>query len=992
MFGFRYRITDAKGEFHDDGIDPVTDRLMNKEIRLKGMYYGSAAEQVSEIQKFVAGAYPGFNMYSGHFHANVYFRTEAQWNHQRWNEEYDHTVPNQTFTQDQMDNSIDRVIYETYRTGNSIETRTLIRILLCTQRFSDILSPSFSYKDEDIMRDENGNWHDQRTEETYLTKIPSYTSTRALNYQKEAALKFCRRYRKAINDGTIHGISFWNSEAGENNWTARYHDAQREMRPFIADFSEINRNAFIAFLQARFGTIQQLNAKLGTSIPNYSLSTFGPNLLINDGEGSNRKMQAIFQWWSMWTHATYNNDIQEYIYDNLNITRSKLFWFDVGSLINGEANGMKAYHWKLRTDISTRFIVVKSNNITEFDGDIWGIHQIASASRRAGAMPVMEPSPSLYYFQVSTSEHLIDVVRKLNAVGMGLSAFTPQDANFWPHVAGAVNLSTPIGTSKGNDLINGNTVTFKYNFEDLFLTGDWRNSIEYRLQSGWKALKDANPNVLISIEIDDSNLKSWFNNPLPGENQGGGGGETGITEIQPLSNVALTSVPTYSLPAGAINMLADAVPWDTQVDYVRRGMNNFVHPTRLWSERGGEYHAQWNPGGITEAQFREALATYNLPAGIGLYRMMYDNAIADIWPPGQAMPSSQQALNERFEGFIVGFLNTLGWDNHPGILDVDFESAQYFTWGGTKAQADAIKYLLSRHSNIRVQAYASAHNNLSGAGDGSASNPLGHISTAERFRLFKEAGVTVFQGTIPYFHVPSFFWTDPSHEPSVIGAGKMYQNHADYAKKSLHPIVAKLGWTDGYFESIPAGHQPANIEWAMGVYEGGDDGGPRQYDNEGNWISGLNWPEVGGWISESLAVWGMVTGSYRWGGGLYNWSDGRPRKASQDYMEAGKWRAYQYNRFIHSSTVYNIKLEHSLDGGNTWQTDDRPGQNLLQEHTNPKPYIRGAFRSGELLVVAVAGQPFHVNGQSQPVLIRYGGKQFSKTLQSQKVHSFTVNI
>lgn len=475
-------------------------------------------------------------------------------------------------------------------------------------------------------------------------------------------------------------------------------------------------------------------------------------------------------------------------------------------------------------------------------------------------------------------------------------------------------------------------------------------------------------------------------------------------EVKRLTPVtSLSQIPTFDLPVGAINMTATDVPFAVQADLARRGMVNFVHVTKLLDEMGGSYHPDWNPQGKTEKQLGEALKAYNLPENVGIYRMMYSNAVDGFWSQkttknGKEIynprPNSQRELNEAVEGYAVGLRNAMGWpDSHPVILDVDFEDERFFKWAAVDAQAKAIQYTLSRNKNVRIQVYASTHNNASSDRGGNANNPDEMISGGERFRLFKEAGVSVFSGTLPYFHLPSYAWNDPSHEPSVIGPGKLYASQAEYCLKSLHPIVTKLAWTDAYFNSIPANHKPANLEWAMSIYEGGDDGKERFYDQQGNWSNSMNWPEVGPWLSESLALWGAVTGSYRDGGGLYNWVDGRRRNESNDALELGKWRAYQFNRFWNNpETKYNLQLEFSLDGGLSWQTDKRSHANILSENMDVKPYVRGAYANGELLIVAVAGQPFHLSNQSQSVIVRYEGKQFPLTLNSQTVHAFPVTL
>ncbi|WP_146010938.1 hypothetical protein [Siphonobacter sp. BAB-5405] len=457
---------------------------------------------------------------------------------------------------------------------------------------------------------------------------------------------------------------------------------------------------------------------------------------------------------------------------------------------------------------------------------------------------------------------------------------------------------------------------------------------------------------------------------------------------------ALKEIPGYTLPAGAINIVSTDLGFEAQVELVRAGKINYIHLGQLADLYGGFYHPEWNQKGIKMERFREILATYHLPENTGVYRMMYSNVFPKGWIDKPGVEKRYQDIYNAVKAYAIDTQKDAGWENHPALLDLDLEEAPY-TYIGVKLLCQAIREVKSQYPQVQFQVYCSSHNSLCNTPGGSEKAPFGWLGNYERYEMFRQAGVTVFQGTLPYFHLPSFFWDDPNHESSVIGAGKLYVSQADYAQKSLHPIIAKLGWTDSFFQSLPDGHRPGNIEWLMNIYEGGDDGGERRYYVENGkqvrWSS-YNWPEVGNWVLESMAVWGYVTGSYRFGGGLYNWTDSRPRKIGQDYIEAGKWRAFQFNRFWNNPvTVYNIQLEFSLDGGQTWQTDKRPGMKLLDEHQDVRPFVRGAYANGELLIVATAGQPTHLGTAPQEIIVRYLGKQFPLSLKSHTVHSIIVS-
>ncbi|PQA60187.1 hypothetical protein [Siphonobacter curvatus] len=470
----------------------------------------------------------------------------------------------------------------------------------------------------------------------------------------------------------------------------------------------------------------------------------------------------------------------------------------------------------------------------------------------------------------------------------------------------------------------------------------------------------------------------------------------------------LEQIPVYRLADGAINILQSNVPFAIQADFARKGMISHVH-LNLDADYGGIYHKEWNPKGITWARVGELIKEYNIPEHVGAYRMMYQNALDDVWPRKPRLangeedpnpwPNSQQEVNERVAGYLMDLVQAIGWDKRPAnhILDVDWESGDFFTYGGVVSTAKAIKYATDKYDNLRILVYSGSHNNSAVEGGGSPAHPEKHIGPTPRFEMFRDAGVDIFQGTVPYFRTPRQEWDNPQHYGSVIGEGKPYSSEKEYGLKSIiKSIGAKIDWTDNFFRTLPASLRASVFEWYMSTYEGGDNGGERRYYIENGqkiWWSSFNWLEIGEWIQESLPVWAGVMGTFRFGGGAYLWTDGRPWLASNYALELGKARLYSYNEFLNNpATQYNIQLEFTLDGGKTWVKDTpRTGTNP-DAHLEPRGYIRGASLNGKLWVVATAGQPFHNAGKSQQVLIRHNGKTFSRTLEPLTVHSFTAEI
>lgn len=458
----------------------------------------------------------------------------------------------------------------------------------------------------------------------------------------------------------------------------------------------------------------------------------------------------------------------------------------------------------------------------------------------------------------------------------------------------------------------------------------------------------------------------------------------------------IRNLPTYTLPVGAINVAQSDLPFEIQVELAKRGMVNFIH-ANFDVNYGGWYNENWNQKGLKYEKAAEIFHSYEIPMNVGLYRMMYSNAIRDIWPKGAIRPTSQKALNERIAGFTVDFQNAIGMGGRPSLQDLDFEEGEFFTYAAVEALGEAIEYALAKYPHLQIQVYASSHNNLATDGGGNAANPEKSLNPWDRFMRFKKAGVKLYQGTVPYLKVPSAEWLISEgglyHTTSVVGEGKIYASEKEYGLMSIKAIYAKLGWTDSYFSNIPVGHHPANLEWYMSVYEGGDDGGERKYDNEGNPWTSYNWPEVGEWIQESFPVWSLVTGSYRFGGGAYLWTDSRPWKVANVALELGKVRQYALNEFQENpDTVFNLVLEFSIDGGKTWITDKKPRGNNPEFHLQEFGYTRGAYVNGKLLIVATAGQPSHSYAREQKILIRYQGQKWEMTLKPKTVHAFVVEV
>ncbi|PKK35556.1 hypothetical protein BWI96_16790 [Siphonobacter sp. SORGH_AS_0500] len=541
-YGYAWKVTGADNSSSAGSVDAVTHQLMNKHIRMKGGYYSSPSDFAVGLAK--VKNIPGFTTYTASFHAFDLLNTAAKWNDAKWSTPYDHTVPNQTFTQDQIDNTFDQLVYNAYNSGNSAATRMNLRITYDGGLLSNQLSSTgFGYGWEECPKRPDGQYADLRPSNSYLTKYPCYVSAKALAFYKEGFKKFCTRYQKAINDGTIREIGFQLNESGESNFSGGYYDgdANGTWSLSYGDYSEKMRTAFMNFCQARFGSIQTLNSRLGTTIPAFTLDAFNSNMLLNNADGGNDTMQSLWQWYQAEAHDLFEYEMQKYVYDQVPITRTKLFAFDVGSIMNGDMFRMKSHNFAQRLLKYDRWMTVKSNNSHEFGAGPFVIDQILSGAQLAGAYPCWEPSPGLDVF---TLDFLTEAAWLSINNGVGLSAFSYNNESkgiesysFWTEVSNRVNLSAATSTFKPDNLNSqGNPITLTIPFLKIALDGKYNHIGDNYIHSEWKKVADQNPGKHIVIRVDDSDVRALFvnsypinttattSNPNP-DASGGGGGE-----------------------------------------------------------------------------------------------------------------------------------------------------------------------------------------------------------------------------------------------------------------------------------------------------------------------------------------------------------------------------------------------------------------------------------------------------------------------------------
>lgn len=524
-YGFRWKITDSKGDFQEDAIDAVTHELSEKEMRMKSIYfYSSAKEAMGVIDQVLQ--IPGFNTASINFHSYLFFGNATQFNHSRWTQVYDHTQPNQSFSEDQNKNSLDEAIYKAYNTGTNLQNRVQLRIVFSGSLRIDEVSQNWGYSVSDLPIRPNGQLADSSPSNTYEVRFPSYASQRALDFFKECFKKLCYRYQRAINDGTIRDISFQLNESGESNTSGAYYDDQRKYEMSVGDYNPLMLKKFADFCVARFNNVETFNQRLKTSVKSLTAADLNSNTLAYNANGGNKTLQAFWHWFLMEQHDLFEYEIQKYAYDNVALTRSRLFCFDVGSIYNGDMFRMKSFIFRQRLFKNPkRWMTVKSNNSNEgSDTPEYVCDQIITAARLVGAYPCWEPSPAFQYFTV---DFLSEAVNACLKYGVGLSAFSasedakmnpprPDSVTFWKQVSAKTNLANYTTTFKPDDLdSSGNTIIASLPYLSTALNGIDDHTGDYFVFQAWKKAHDANPGKRICILVDDEDVRMLFVNPYP---------------------------------------------------------------------------------------------------------------------------------------------------------------------------------------------------------------------------------------------------------------------------------------------------------------------------------------------------------------------------------------------------------------------------------------------------------------------------------------------
>jgi hypothetical protein len=522
---YSYKVTDADGKIVSQDIDTATINVMKRYWKVYSTTYGNAEELVRHVRKAKQIVNGTFNVAGTPFTSWDYFQEQSDFDNPVWSQRFDHTENRgadpalSTFA-----HPFDKVIYTAYKSGNSFETRTGLKIGFNFGRmgkYNNNNTYSYALKEQgynftfpmsDIQRRPDGKPHDGDILYYGFPYVGSFASDDVLNYGKEILAKFCYRYQPAINDGTIHGINFFLDSSGEAQYPFDYRDFVNGEVAFIGrglgDFSDVMRRKFMEFCRANFTTgtdasTTRLNQKYATNIPAYELQHFNVNLLTNGSV----EFRKLFYWFQMEMLSQYETTMQEYAYQKAGLTRSKLWILDVGSIFDPLLTYRKTLNVNRRLSKSSRWIGVKGNN--DIQDLPWVTDQITSAAKACGGIPIYEPSPPTDTVPTQfTVENITPVVNYMKTRGIHLSAFLPSNGEaLWTQVVYNTGLDQVNTTSKLDDL-DGNgipitaVVKFKEAVFDEFTTGNPLTTI----RNTYNTVRSANPGKSINIHIDDSDV------------------------------------------------------------------------------------------------------------------------------------------------------------------------------------------------------------------------------------------------------------------------------------------------------------------------------------------------------------------------------------------------------------------------------------------------------------------------------------------------------
>ncbi len=547
--GYSYTVTDGSGKSLNKSVDAASAEVIRTPAKVYSKAFGKPSEQVEAISTMPVGFnQPGltFSFYDwfqesqpmtqaqkdGYFNedlANIeagnyinqnWWGTEElkdPWqgiDNPLWDQEFDHV----TNTSPGQRHAYDDVIRAAYVWKNAQAGRLGIKMGISFGRKQNTLSdfhPRFAntYSLADCQGRPDGKAHVAKiVNSPNELMCGSFASDKVKAYYQKALLKFCKRYRRAINDGTIANLNLIFDNSGESQPELTYMLEDGSKTRNLGDFSLPMRTKFAAHLASKFNNdVAAFNQKFNTSITAFNASQFSGDYLLNGPT----LLQMHFNWFQMEAMSLFERDLKDYVYQNAGLSRSHLWALDVGGILDGLIYVRKSLNFNRRIRQQTRWIQAKSNNDVNFTE--YAVDQIISAKRYMGeAAGMWEPSPSQAEITF-TPEIIGPAVNAAKAQGISISAFIPSNAyERWTAISNATNLAGYTVRPPDNDFVN---LTIK--FKDIVMEGKYEGwPGEGKIREAYDAMRAANPGKRVNIYVDDSDILSDY--PNSGGNPGPG--------------------------------------------------------------------------------------------------------------------------------------------------------------------------------------------------------------------------------------------------------------------------------------------------------------------------------------------------------------------------------------------------------------------------------------------------------------------------------------
>lgn len=552
---YSFTIADAAGKSQSKGIDAASLQVIKAPSKAFSVTFGNP----TELKNHISTMPPGFDMPGLPFICADYFQesmpiSEADrqqrvqdltnsnadvfgyygnwidpkltepWqgiDNPLWDQEFDHVnnvSPGQRHPWDD-------IIREAYVWKNAQAGRKGIKVLVNFGRMQNTLSNyhtryAFAFPESETQTRPDGVSHTAPGKGYYSWfSCASFASDKAKAYDQKCLRNFCKRFRGAINDGTVAMIGPWFDNSGEGQPLLTYRLEDGSHTRNLGDFSDVMRQKLAAHFAAKFNNnVAKFNEVMslsgGNALTAFTGEQLRRDLLLN---GPNN-LQAHFNWFQMEAMSLFERDLKDYVYANVNLSRTNLWMFEVGGLLDALLYPRKSLNFNRRIRQQTRWIQIKSNNDINYTD--YAVDQINSAKKYMGEADGMwEPSPGdLSQFNPSA---MAGPIAAMKAAGLNLSAFIPPNAyERWSEISNATNLAGY--TSKPaaqDDQINGKPLTLTIKFKDVVNEGKYEGwAGEGKIRTAYDQMRQQYPGKRINIYVDDSDIFSDYpaDNTAPG--------------------------------------------------------------------------------------------------------------------------------------------------------------------------------------------------------------------------------------------------------------------------------------------------------------------------------------------------------------------------------------------------------------------------------------------------------------------------------------------